>query len=117
YLLSQERDAGGNSIYAILCDSKGRMWIGSFGNGLFLCTWEKDTLRSRRFNHISERQRQIRSLIQDRNGHIWSGGENGVVLFHPDSLIEEETHYEWYFFDKKDPKSLNNNIVKALYED
>lgn len=117
YLLSQERDAGDNSIYAILCDSKGRMWIGSFGNGLFLCTWEKDTLRSRRFNHISERQRQIRSLIQDRNGHIWSGGENGVVLFHPDSLIEEETHYEWYFFDKKDPKSLNNNIVKALYED
>ncbi len=117
YLLSEERNAGENSIYAILCDSEGRMWIGSFGNGLFLCEWENGELHSQRFNQISDTQKQIRSLMQDRDGHIWSGGENGVVIFHPDSLIQEATSYEWYYFDKEDPESLNNNIVKTVFED
>jgi len=117
YLLSEERDAGENSIYSILCDSEGRMWIGSFGNGLFLCEWEDAELHSLRFNQISETQKQVRSLIQDKDGYIWSGGENGVVIFHPDSLIQDGTNYEWYYFDKGDPESLNNNIVKTVFED
>jgi signal transduction histidine kinase/ligand-binding sensor domain-containing protein/CheY-like chemotaxis protein len=117
YLLSEDRSAGENSIYAILCDSKGRIWIGTFGNGLFLCEWEKGELLSQRFDRISGTQRQIRSLLQDREGRIWAGGENGVVIFHPDSLIEDGSSYEWYYFDKNNPASLNNNIVKTVFED
>ncbi|WP_294066347.1 hybrid sensor histidine kinase/response regulator transcription factor [Proteiniphilum sp. UBA1028] len=117
YLLSDDLNAGENSIYAILCDTKGRMWVGTFGNGLFLCEWEKGSLHSLRFDQISRTQRQIRSLMQDREGRIWSGGENGVVIFHPDSLIKDGNSYEWYYFDRNDPESLNNNIVKTLYED
>lgn len=117
YLLSEDRSAGENSIYAILCDSKGRIWIGTFGNGLFLCECENEELHSQRFNQISVTQRQIRSLLQDREGRIWAGGENGVVIFHPDSLIEDGNSYEWYYFDKNNPASLNNNIVKTVFED
>lgn len=117
YLLSDDMNAGENSIYSILCDTKGRMWIGTFGNGLFLCEWENGVLHRQRFHQISKTQRQIRSLLQDKEGRIWSGGENGVVIFHPDSLIMEGSSYDWYFFDKNDPQSLNNNIIKTLYED
>lgn len=117
YLLSKDKNAGENNIYAILCDTKGRMWIGTFGNGLILCEWENGEFRSTTFPAISTIQRQIRCLLQDSSGQIWAGGENGVVIFDPDSLLPSNKSFDWYHFDKNNPRSLNNNIVKTIFED
>lgn len=117
YLLSDKINAGENNIYAILCDSKGRMWIGTFGNGLLLCEWRNGRMHSRRFTEISKTEQQIRCLTEDSSGKIWAGGENGLVIFDPDSLLTDESAFDWYFFDKNNHLSLNNNIIKAIYED
>ena len=117
YLLSDEINAGENNIYAILCDSKNRMWIGTFGNGLFLCELKDGRMHSRRFSKISTTQQQVRTLMQDSSGKIWVGGENGLVVFDPDSILKDESLFDWYYFDKNNPHSLNNNIIKAIYED
>jgi len=117
YMLSDEVNAGENNIYAILCDTKGRMWIGTFGNGLILCEWKNGRMYSRRFPEISRTEQQIRCLLEDSSGKIWAGGENGLVIFDPDSLLSDEKAFDWYFFDKNNPRSLNNNIIKAIYED
>lgn len=117
YLLSEDKNAGENNIYAILCDTKGRMWIGTFGNGLYLCEWEHGQFSTKAFPAISKIQRQIRYLLQDSTGRIWAGGENGVVLFNPDKLLQDDNAFDWYYFDKNNPKSLNNNIVKTVFED
>lgn len=117
YLLSQDKNAGENNIYAILCDTKGRMWIGTFGNGLILGEWEKGQLRTKTFPAISRIQKQVRCLLQDSAGRIWASGENGVVLFDPDKLLQDDDAFDWYYFDKNNPASLNNNIVKTVFED
>lgn len=117
YLLSKDLNAGENNIYAILCDQDGRMWIGTFGNGLFLAQWEKNQFQFRRLPSISDTQRQVRSLLQDSKGRIWAGGENGVVIFDPDTLLRNDKAFDWYSFDKHNPSSLNNNIVKTIFED
>ena len=74
YLLSRDKNAGENNIYAILCDTKGRMWIGTFGNGLFLCEWEHGQFRTKAFPVISKIQKQVRYLLQDSAGRIWASG-------------------------------------------
>ncbi len=117
YLLSKDKNAGENNIYAILCDTKGRMWIGTFGNGLILCEWENGELHTKTFPAISKIQKQIRCLLQDRSGRIWAGGENGVVFFNPDRLLQHDDSFDWYHFDRNNPKSLNNNVVKVIFED
>lgn len=117
YLLSPDKNAGENNIYAILCDTKGRMWVGTFGNGLFLCEWDGDKLIAKGFSDLTKLQRQIRCLIQDKSGKIWAGGENGVVVFDPEHLLDDQKAFDWYHFERNDPSSLNNNIVKTILED
>lgn len=117
YSLIDNNDTGADNIYTILRDQKGRMWIGTFGEGLFLCEQADRKLHTTHFPHISNKQKQIRCMIQDHSGKIWVGGENGIVVFEPDSLLKSNISFDWYHFDKNNPQSLNNNIVKALFED
>ena len=117
HLLTDDDKTGGNNIYSVLRDNKGRMWIGTFGQGVFLCEQNNGKLEVTTFPRFSNKQKQIRCMIQDSSGLIWTGGENGIVTFNPDSLIKDDSHFDWYHFDKSDPQSLNNNIVKVIYED
>ncbi|NDV83682.1 two-component regulator propeller domain-containing protein [Bacteroides sp. 51] len=117
HLLSDDHKTGANNIYTVLCDSKGRMWIGTFGDGLYLYELKDGKLNGTRFPRISNKQKQVRYLIQDHSGLIWAGGENGVTVFDPDTLLTDDSRYDWLHFDKNNPKSLNNNIVKTMLED
>ena len=116
-LLSDDHKSGANNIYDILCDRKGRMWVGTFGSGLYLCELKDDTLHATAFPVISGKQKQVRCLIQDQSGRIWAGGENGIVVFDPDSLMAGNDDFEWFHFNRSDPGSLSNNIVKSMIED
>lgn len=117
HLLSDDHKTRANNIYTIFCDHKGRMWVGTFGDGLYLYEFKDGAFQGRKFPVISQKQKQIRCMIQDNSENIWMGGESGVAVFHPDSLLKDDTHFEWFHFDKDNPQSLNNNIVKAILED
>lgn len=117
HLLSDDHKTGANNIYSVLCDHKGRMWIGTFGGGLYLCKPTNGNLHTIAFPAISNKQKQIRCLVQDHSGLIWVGGESGIVVFNPDSLLTNGNHFEWFHFDRSNPKSLNNNTVKSILED
>ena len=115
--LSDDHKTGANNIYTVLCDNKGRMWVGTFGNGLYIYELKDGKLSGTRFPRISNKQKQVRYMIQDHSGLIWAGGENGVTVFHPDTLLMDDSRYDWLHFDKNNSKSLNNNIVKTMLED
>lgn len=117
HLLSDDPETGASNIYAILRDQKGRMWIGTFGSGLFLYELKNGKFQTTTFPVFTQKQKQIRCMIQDNSGMIWAGGENGIVIFHPDSLLADDSSFEWLHFEKNNPQSLNNNIVKTLLED
>ncbi|NDV65348.1 two-component regulator propeller domain-containing protein [Bacteroides sp. 224] len=117
HVISEDPETGASNIYAVLRDSKGRMWIGTFGSGLFLYELQGTEFKVTSFPAFVLRQKQIRCLIQDRSGIIWAGGENGVVTFHPDSILKDETAFQSFHFDKSNHHSLNSNIIRALFED
>lgn len=86
-----------NHIFDILKDAKGRMWIGTFGGGLNLAIHENGDYH---FNHFFQRLR-IRRLTEDKNGRIWIASDNGVYVFHPDSLVLNPNDYYLYNFSNR----------------
>lgn len=78
----------GNNIYGILEDKKGNLWL-STENGLsrfdpvqqkFRNYSKNDGLICKEFN--------FNSYMKDHTGRMYFGGYNGIVTFHPDSILE-----------------------------
>ncbi len=101
-------------ILSLVEDSRGQLWAGSWGGGLFRVDRE-----SRRLNHVSfEGQADpfghaITSLICDRHGDLWVGSmESGLTRF--DSRTGQVTHYR---HDPADANSLGDDHVVRVMED
>lgn len=92
YLLNDNdnQTSSSNNIFSILRDSKNRMWIPSFGGGLHLAEQNSDKLTFRQINMQNGHQDMMRSIIQDHTGLIWVGTNEGVIVFDPDSIMEDE---------------------------
>ena len=59
----------------------------------------------------------MRAMIQDRTGLIWVGTNDGVIVFHPDELIQDKNKYISLHLHKEDQQSLSHNEVKVVFED
>lgn len=105
------------SIYAIMIDTKKRMWIGTYGGGLILGEKQVDRYQFRTFPAINKIQHKIRCIIEDHAGNIWLGGNNGLICFQAEKLIEHDSCFIHFQFNEKDSNSLSNSEIKAIYED
>ena len=73
-----------NSIYSILEDKNGYIWIGTYGGGVNL-------FRNGNFFHYRnvfqnypiDKAFKVRHLNQDRDGNIWAATTNGLIYFDP----------------------------------
>ncbi len=99
-------------IWEILPESDGRIWIGTYSNGMF--TVDPLTLQSK---HIeidpdNERCRTVRAISRDPNGKYWIGTRGGLYVY---DVIKGITSK--YYHDDREPKSLVNNSVLCLSRD
>ena len=111
------QSSSSNNIFNMLRDTKNRIWVGSFGGGLHLAERKDDQLTFRQIVMKNEHQDMMRGMMQDSEGMIWVGCNEGVVVFNPDELIQDETKYINFKYDMKNDSSLNNNEVKSIFED
>lgn len=87
----------GDNIWGILEDNKGMFWI-STDNGLL-----KFNPTSGRFIHYNKfdglicSEFNFNSYFKDHQGNMYFGGQNGIVYFHPDSIIENNIIPPVYF--------------------
>lgn len=113
-----DRDGLANdNIFSLLSDKEGEIWIGTFANGLQSCRWEDGKVSFRSYPFISNQQQFIRCLLQDSRGLIWVGGNAGITVFDPEKIFIDPNNPKRFYFDKENPGSLNNNIVKTIFED
>lgn len=106
-----------NSIFNILKDNKGRMWIGTFGGGINLITKTgTDISFSHFFNNLGNKS-YIRYLFQDSKSRIWAGTSEGIIRFQPEELIKNPEAYVSYQLDLNNKNSLSCNDIKTFYED
>lgn len=74
-----------NYISSIYRDSKGNIWIGTFGGGFCLFDTEKET-----FTTFGTKQgmlnRNVCSIVESLNGHLWISTIDGISDFNPKDL-------------------------------
>ncbi|MDR0547108.1 MAG: response regulator, partial [Dysgonamonadaceae bacterium] len=119
YLLNDValQNTGSNNVFDILLDSQNRIWGASFGGGLHYAAIDKKEIVFRQINFHTANQDMVRVIRQDRSGLIWVGTNEGVNVFYPDQLIRDKNNYINFRFDINDNRSINNNEVKAIFED
>ncbi len=90
-----------NHIYCISSDSKGRIWICTFGGGVNLAVNKRNKLEFSHFftgkNGLSGNFREIK---MDKKGWMWAIGNDGLFVFHPDSLIANPSKFYLYNYAK-----------------
>lgn len=98
----------GDWIYQIAEDQKGRIWVGTRGEGLHVLM-EEDDLASGHFVHVGESDglcsNSISSMEVDMQGYLWVSTNLGLCVFHPDSLLAslaQGTPPDIRSFDAKD---------------
>ena len=103
-------------ITNIIEDSKGILWITTWGGGLN--KFEKDKNRFTHYKHNSSNPKTVsdnflKTVIEDSEGKLWIGTQSGGLnMFDP--LTQQFTSY---VHNNNDPQSISDNEVNAVFED
>ena len=103
-----------NNVFAIYRDRKDRMWIGTFGGGLNLAVKTGNGYQFKHFFQDSYGEKRVRVIQEDRNGMMWVGTNNGIYIFHPDSLINSPKNYVLYNHVNE---TFPSNEIRCLVND
>ncbi|GAA0556997.1 hybrid sensor histidine kinase/response regulator [Chitinophaga japonensis] len=107
-----------NLVYALLPDRQQRMWVGTFGAGLYQASYGGgQAIHFSSFFSGHETLKDIRCLLQDREGQIWAGTNNGLLAFDPAALLQDRRAFRAYRSDPAQPNGLGSNVIKILCED
>lgn len=107
---------GANSIWSLLVDSTGILWVGTEGGGLNRFVREEN--RFIRYlpdptDSYSIDDNRITNIYEDRAGDLWIGTAIGG-LNHWERAAGRFTHYQ---NDPDDPTTINSNGVMGIHED
>ena len=107
---TEENGLCNNSIYSMVKDNKGRLWLGT-SNGL--SCFDTSTYKFRNYFLSdglinSEYNRYSACLLKD--GSLLMGGMNGIDYFHPDSVIDDNKKSQVQITDFK---VFNKSIFPA----
>jgi len=78
----------GNTIRALLSDSKGRLWVGTDNGGFAQYLFETETFTTYNTENSSLLTNRIRALHEDAHGQIWVGTDDGG-LWRFDPILKE----------------------------
>ena len=96
-----------SSVSAVLMDSKGLLWVGSWEHGISLIDHDNKT-QQRLATDLGVKG--VLSIKEGPDGSIWVGAyERGLLRIFPD-----RENYRFYQHDPSNPNSLNNNRIKTL---
>ncbi|TAA45930.1 hybrid sensor histidine kinase/response regulator [Corallincola spongiicola] len=115
FSLPQNKISDKNSIWNVLHDSKGMLWLGFDGGGL-ICfdTHEKNYSNcSSKSLSLILNENTILASIEDHHGNIWFGTDgNGLIKYTP--LSKETQHFTLKQHKSSSPPPL---IVSSIMED
>jgi signal transduction histidine kinase/ligand-binding sensor domain-containing protein len=113
------QDSCSNRIQALHLDSRNRLWIGSWDDGLFVYDFQSRLLR----HHPSKQatgylaHHQVENIVEDSIGNFWIGTDNGLCLLRADKDPLGPSSFITYRHEPLDARSLLSNSIKASYLD
>jgi len=102
-----------NSPRDIFVDNRGRLWVGTDEEGLYLFLPDKNIFHHYKADLLDPNKLQTNTVVglyQDKSNMIWLATYAGVERFNP-----EQTKF--MLFRPKPPTTLVNNSVQAFAED
>ncbi|MDI3319225.1 hybrid sensor histidine kinase/response regulator transcription factor [Pinibacter soli] len=111
-----------DEIYALLEDHKGRIWIGSYENGLSMIANDGDSVKfvhtGNAFqNYPKEAFRKIRHMALDGADNIWIATTDGLLLLDANDQHSPVYNYTAYRKIPGDKQSLGDNDIQFVYRD
>lgn len=114
YADSHKNSVCGNDIKALMEDSKGDIWIGTWTDGL--CKYSPKQGIFIHYPKVNERN-SVHSLFEDKDGNIWFGswecGLNRIV----NPQDPQKCRYITYRNAAGNPNSLSHNTVYSIAQD
>lgn len=113
---SQVENSGRNSmILDLLIDSKNRLWVATYGNGINQIDLTNKTLK--RFSYTKQNPRSIHyndilSIFEDYTGTLWFGSDGAGLSFY-DPYLEKFN----FFHNQEVPENINIDVIRAIYVD
>jgi signal transduction histidine kinase/ligand-binding sensor domain-containing protein/ActR/RegA family two-component response regulator len=105
---------GSNTIFAILKDSRGNLWVGTWSGGLNLFNYETETfkqfLAGKNAGTISSNN--VISILEDSRGNLWIGTQGGGL----NRYNYENNTFTRYIHDAHKPQSLYHASVNKILE-
>ncbi|HKJ40847.1 MAG TPA: two-component regulator propeller domain-containing protein [Sunxiuqinia sp.] len=92
------------------------LWIGTLQNGFAKMNYQHENANVNLFragnNEKALSDNNIRALLEDRNGIVWIGTQNGLNRFDP-----QTNTFKQFFYSVNDTASINDNVINKIYED
>lgn len=85
-----------HNVFCMAMDSKKRMWIGTYGDGLSVAWKKNNGYHVTNMFSDSVGTNEVRCLKIDKNGWIWMGSTGGLIVFNPNKLINNTLAYYRY---------------------
>jgi ligand-binding sensor domain-containing protein/signal transduction histidine kinase len=96
-----------NSIWSMLKDKQGRIWVGSFAKGL--CVHDAMEDKFRVYDPSLEND-LVNAIFMDSKKRMWIGTEDGLIL-------KDGTGSQRFRSDPKNKNSLGSNFINCVFED
>lgn len=107
-----------NDIYGMAIDDKGRLWTATHGDGMQLYLPKGDSfVYDCTFHFNSDDLNHLRCVVKDRTGKLWLASNNGIISFHPDSLISDPHSFSHYNIPGKHGTNNGFTEVRCLFID
>ncbi|WP_299885750.1 two-component regulator propeller domain-containing protein [uncultured Lacinutrix sp.] len=102
------------TIWSLLCDTKGYIWLGTDTDGLLLYNTKSKTtinFKNNKEKYLYDSGNKIKTIAEDKNGRIWIGSATeGLAYYSKTSAVF--FHYKTNPFDSN---SLFDNDVSSLF--
>lgn len=106
---------GDHGVRAAMQDSKGQLWIGTYGGGLGKFNSKANSFEQ--FVHDADDVRtltgnRVSNIFEDSDGRLWVGTTQGLNLVDPASGSVVR-----YAANNEDNSSLSDNDISSIYQD
>ena len=108
----------GNKISNIVQSDRfpDKLWIGTMQNGFASLEYKNGKVSIETYSAGSDdgsvTDNNIRAVLEDREGKVWIGTQNGLNCYDP-----EKRTFQKFFSSISDSTSINDNVINVLYED
>jgi ligand-binding sensor domain-containing protein/signal transduction histidine kinase len=106
------KDFPDKSVYEFFKSKDGRIWIGTYADGLYVYNPVNNSFTHLTPDISSKYANTIRAITQDPQGYIWLGTRNGLFIYD-----ENQNKFIHYLHNEKNPLSLCHNSILSIFRD